>query len=530
MDGKEYTALESVEYASIASILTRVLNIYKIPLSVTFLNVTFSGGLNKKFAITHDFMKLYKDKFIYNVVGNDLKIQLRDASNTVKDATSTSNTVKDSTSKEYEKDINYITQVIDKDLNKMKVLSQRNSKTDIEYSDFIKQCSKRSNINIPYILRNSHALIIKSRDQQTYIEFIKDWNENITMSESEVWDILSTGGFDSFLITVLTSLLTHFFEPINQGTLQSCFNFGSIVIDKVFMRCHADVLEKSDNMGIILNPKSRTAGLLKRKSEDEKPDLLKKLKDESFTEIQTDTKCSSSLSEEFQPKVSEKEEKPKVLFSPTKVSEQISIAMSIIETSTDGNVNNACLTNTESVSSDDYNTNVVSTSTDSNTNVVSTSTDSNINVVSTHTESNTNVVSTHTKSNTNVVSTHTECTPGTNENDLDEKYKTSETIDIKNQNDKCKTDVNNDCSKPSETTEHENENTKAVLSAISKKNSFLVIGESSESLIINLNKNDDELTRQQLLKIRDSIDSFLDRLSRDSCSKNENNIEPEEFV
>ena len=65
------------EFEDVLYILRYVLLGMKIPLSVSYLNAIFASKFKRKFAITEDFMNLFKDEFQFLVIGDDIKIKLK---------------------------------------------------------------------------------------------------------------------------------------------------------------------------------------------------------------------------------------------------------------------------------------------------------------------------------------------------------------------------------------------------------------------------------------------------------------------
>ena len=67
------------EYEVVSHVLRYVLGELKTPLSVSFLNTVFSSKYKNviKPGITLDFMKLFKNEFMFNVIGSDIKVQIK---------------------------------------------------------------------------------------------------------------------------------------------------------------------------------------------------------------------------------------------------------------------------------------------------------------------------------------------------------------------------------------------------------------------------------------------------------------------
>ena len=67
------------EYEVVSHVLRYVLGELKTPLSVSFLNTVFSSKYKNviKPGITLDFMKLFTNEFMFNVIGSDIKVQMK---------------------------------------------------------------------------------------------------------------------------------------------------------------------------------------------------------------------------------------------------------------------------------------------------------------------------------------------------------------------------------------------------------------------------------------------------------------------
>ena len=234
--------LKDDEEYSISDTLVSVLHDVKIPVSVSFFNVTYASW-GKKAAITPKFLKENKDKFLLTVIGSDLKMVLKENEQIAEVGNVFECQLK---------------QLIWKDINKVKLLRcifREGKIKEVLYQNFKKYSSNKNKMNLSFIVRNSHALKIVSRDDQTYIRLLDDDEDNIDMDEDEIWRIISEG-FDCFLVTCLKSLLRKFSVPIDQGVLQSCFNFGSAVLDKGFLRANHSVFDGSGTSGIMLKDSS----------------------------------------------------------------------------------------------------------------------------------------------------------------------------------------------------------------------------------------------------------------------------------
>ena len=211
------------EYEALSHVLRYVLGELKTPLSVSFLNTELSSKYKNviKRGITLDFMKLFKDEFTFNVIGADIKVQIKgepkESLNTERQE------IAETVKKIFSKDSFKIDEIKDKMLPKKSML----------FDEFCKDfSSNKYSINLPFVNRNSHKLKLKTEDRQTYVEISGD--DNIFIDEIKFWEIIESEGFEELMLQVLKNLCRKFYRELDQGLLQVCFQYD-IAIDRAFM-------------------------------------------------------------------------------------------------------------------------------------------------------------------------------------------------------------------------------------------------------------------------------------------------------
>ena len=224
----EFEEMEKLkkEFEHLSYILRYVLGELKTPLSVSFLNTEFSSRFKHEInsGITLDFMKIFKDEFRFNVIGADIKVQLKDEQD-------------QPFSKEYHAIADKVKKIFVKDSTKLddvkrKMLTKKSMLFDQFCKDF---SSNKYSINLPLINRNSHKLKLKAEDGQTYVEFSEE--DNIFIDEMKFWEIIEAQGFEELVLKILINLFSKFYQDLDQGKLQVCFKYD-IAIDRLFMVKH----------------------------------------------------------------------------------------------------------------------------------------------------------------------------------------------------------------------------------------------------------------------------------------------------
>ena len=222
------------EYEVLSNVLRYVLGELKTPLSVSFLNTELSSKYRSeiKSTITLDFMKLFKDEFMFNVIGGDIKVQLKGEP-------------KEFFNTEYQEIASNVKKIFLKDSTnfdniKGKMLPEKSMLFDKFCKEF---SSNKYSINLASVNRNSHKLKLKTEDRQTYVEFSGD--DNIFIDEIKYWEIIESQGFDKLIFEVLKNLCSKFYRELDQGTLQACFTYD-ITIDRTFMLRYGHYFDMKD--------------------------------------------------------------------------------------------------------------------------------------------------------------------------------------------------------------------------------------------------------------------------------------------
>ena len=233
------------KYEVLSYVLKYVLGELKTPLSVSFLNTELSSKYRSevKSTITLDFMRLFKDQFMFNVIGADIKVQIKGEP-------------KESFNTEYQEIASKVKKIFLKDLTnfdniKTKMLPDKS----MLFDNFCKvYSSNKYSINLPSVNRNSHKLKLKTEDGQTYVEFSED--DNIFIDEIKYWEIIESQGFEELIFQVLKNLCSKFYRELDQGTLQACFTYD-ITIDRAFMVRHGRYFDITDLTKLKLKEECR---------------------------------------------------------------------------------------------------------------------------------------------------------------------------------------------------------------------------------------------------------------------------------
>ena len=222
------------DYEILSHVLRYVLGELKTPLSVSFLNTELSSKyknvINSR--ITLDFMKLFKDEFMFNVIGTDIKVQIKGEP-------------KESFNTEHQEIAERVKRIFLKDSFKLdeikgKMLPEKSMLFDKFCKDF---SSNKHSINLPFVNRNSHELKLKTKDGQTYVEISGD--DNIFIDEIKFWEIIKSQGFEELMFQVLKNLCRKFYCDLDQGLLQVCFLYD-IAIDNEFMARHERYFDRTE--------------------------------------------------------------------------------------------------------------------------------------------------------------------------------------------------------------------------------------------------------------------------------------------
>ena len=232
------------EFEDVLYVLRYVLLGMKTPLSVSYLHAIFASRFKRKCTITEDFMNLFKDEFKLLVIGDDIKIRLKRELNQPMD-------------EKYRGKADEVKKNLMKDLMKVDSIKRGMLPTkSMLYEEFCKIfSSKKYRVSYPFINRNSNAFKLRAVDQETFVEIVED--DNIVVPECEFWDIVNSEGLKKLPIRVLLNFFRKFSFDLNQGQLQVCFNYGSLLIDGAFMIENQKYFEKIGSMEFRLKAEFR---------------------------------------------------------------------------------------------------------------------------------------------------------------------------------------------------------------------------------------------------------------------------------
>ena len=274
------------EFRDVLYVLRYVLLGMRIPLSVSFLNATFASRFKRKFAITEDFMKVFKNEFIFLVIGDDIKIKLKN------DSTQPINA-------EYQEKADEVKKILIKDSMQVnRIKKEMSASKSMLLEDFCKKfSSNKYKVSYPFINRNSNTFKLRAAGQETFVDLAED--DNIVISESEFWEIVDSEGLKKLVIGVLLNFFRKFNSALNQGQLQVCFNYGSILIDGAFMIENQQYFEKIASTEFRLKAEFRTLGKFLVTTTTPMPILGKgkKISRTPFTHSSTEAETQISIDE-----------------------------------------------------------------------------------------------------------------------------------------------------------------------------------------------------------------------------------------
>ena len=229
----EFEEMEKLkkEFEDLSYILRSVLSELKTPLSVSFLNTEFASKRKINSGITLNFMKIFKDEFMFNVIGSDIKVQLKEER-------------EQSLNKKYQAIADEVKKIFRKDLIKLDdIKSKMLVEKSMLFDRFCKEfSSNKYSINLPKVNRNSHKLKLKAEDEKTYVEISEE--DNIFIDEKKFWEIIEAQGFEELIFIILINLSSKFYRELDQGLLQVCFKYD-IAIDGSFMLRHERYFDRT---------------------------------------------------------------------------------------------------------------------------------------------------------------------------------------------------------------------------------------------------------------------------------------------
>ena len=251
----------SKEEIYLGGLLTNILTRHEI-VSISFIN-TQMRGKNKTFFVTFEFLK--KTNFKLFIIGSDLKI-----SQTHADERFGGFDMSDDF-------FNQLVPILDKDNSAFVQLKRKL----MEHHGFaklqdqvLKWSSNKFKFNLPFLLRNSHKFKVYMEDLTgvSYVRLaeVHQKDMRIEIGEEKIWEIVNRNETD-LVVNCLQSFLSTIDYSVQQGTLQSCLDFGSSAIDKNFMQRNSNLF--------VINTVDKSISL---KGSKTAPDFKTQQKDDMF--------------------------------------------------------------------------------------------------------------------------------------------------------------------------------------------------------------------------------------------------------
>ena len=220
----------------VLDLLKHVLREIKARISVSFFNSSY--GCRRKCPITEDFMRQFKDEFMFLTVEDDIKIQLKGDSNQPEIVLE----------EEY---VHELKKILSKNSDKAESIKEEMSLTkSMPFKDFCdKFSSRKSVVSYPFLCWNSHIFKLRAADGETYVEIVEDKN---VIAEPEFWKIVHSGGLKNVVQRNVLNFFRKFYLELDQGSLQICFNYGrSVTINKTFMADNDKYFEKTEKDAVV---------------------------------------------------------------------------------------------------------------------------------------------------------------------------------------------------------------------------------------------------------------------------------------
>ena len=217
-------------------LLRHVLREKKAPVSVSFFNSSY--GCRRKCPITEDFMRQFKDEFVFLTVEDDIKIQLKGDSNQPEFVLE-------------EENVNELKKILSKNSDKAESIKKEMLLTkSMSFKDLCEKFSSRKSVvSYPFLCWNSHIFKLRAADGETYVEIVED---NSVIAETEFWGIIQSGGLKNVVQRNVLNFFRKFYVELDQGSLQICFNYGrSLTINKTFMADNDKYFEKTEKDAVV---------------------------------------------------------------------------------------------------------------------------------------------------------------------------------------------------------------------------------------------------------------------------------------
>ena len=269
----------SKEEIYLGGLLTKIFERYEI-VSISFIN-TQMRGKNKTFFVTFEFLK--KTNFELFIIGSDLKISQAYADERFGGF---------DTSDEF---YNQLVPILDKDSNAFVQLKRKL----MEHHGFaklqdqvLKWSSNKFKFNLPFLLRNSHKFKVYMEDEVSYVRLaeVHQKDMRIEIGKEKIWEIVSRSE-QELVVDCLKNFLSKIDYSVQQGTLQSCLDFGSSAIDKSFMQRNSNLF--------VINTVDKSIALKGSKAADGSSSSQQTQKDETFFKTTPTKRTPTSSPQKF---------------------------------------------------------------------------------------------------------------------------------------------------------------------------------------------------------------------------------------
>ena len=208
----------------------------KAPISFSLFNSSY--GCRRKCPITEDFMKQFKDEFVFLTVEDDIKIQLKGDSNQPEFVLE-------------EENVNELKKILSKNSDKAESIKKEMLLTkSMSFKDLCEKFSSRKSVvSYPFLCWNSHIFKLRAADGETYVEIVED---NNVITQSEFWEIIQSGGLKNVVQRNVLNFFRKFYVELDQDSLQICFNYGrNLTINKTFMADNDKYFEKTEKDAVV---------------------------------------------------------------------------------------------------------------------------------------------------------------------------------------------------------------------------------------------------------------------------------------
>lgn len=230
------------EEKDLMELMLKVLYVVKEPVSISYMNLLLTQKhVHELTHIDYNFLKKFQTLFCCLVIGQDLKIQLRNISKI------TEASIPDHPS------AHFYTNAFEKDHYIAKKIMDSISAEPKELSELVKtHTTNKYKVGLTFLFRNSQYFKFVSNKGNVYIHRRLNTTSSDVIAERDIWHAFEHQGFQKVLADRLAGLLQIFNSPINQGTLQSCFNYGVHKLDNHFLASFSSIFKVVPGPAIVL--------------------------------------------------------------------------------------------------------------------------------------------------------------------------------------------------------------------------------------------------------------------------------------